>query len=217
MRVGVLIADDHRLVREGLGLLLRREPGFELVAQAGDGRTAARLCKQLRPDVAVMDIAMPELGGIEATRRIVREVAETKVVALSMYADLDFVKAMLDAGASGYLLKCGPFEEVAHCLRIVASGRIYLSPAVAGVVVEDYKNRLNGHMSTISPNLTPREREVIQLLAEGKKTVDIASLLHVSVKTVESHRKRVMEKLDLHSIAQLTKYAVRERLTSLDY
>jgi DNA-binding NarL/FixJ family response regulator len=228
----VLLADDHRIVREGLRSLLEGQPDLEVVAEASDGRQAVEMAKQLNPDVIVMDVAMPQLNGIEATRQVVADEPGMKVIALSMHSDRRFVSESLKAGASGYVLKDSAFEELISAIRAVVADRVYLSPRVAGVVVEDYVRRLPtrgretaharsdaapGHAPapSVFDAITPREREVLQLMAEGYATKEVAHRLHVSVKTVETHRRQIMDKLDLHSVAELTKYAIREGLTAL--
>ncbi|HZN68989.1 MAG TPA: response regulator transcription factor [Tepidisphaeraceae bacterium] len=238
----ILLADDHRIVREGLKSLIEAQPDLEVVGEAADGREAVAKCREAKADVVVMDVAMPQLNGIEATRQIAGDGPGTKVVALSMHADRRFVSEALKAGTSGYVLKDGAFDELIDAIRTVVSDRVYLSPRVAGVVVEDYVRRLPARTSgkgsgngngaagpeaapagaaaqvpaSAFDRLTPREREVLQLMAEGFATKEVAHRLHVSVKTVETHRRQLMEKLDLHSVAELTKYAIREGLTTLD-
>ncbi len=216
MSLRILLADDHRIMREGLRSLLEKQPGMEVIAEAANGRTTVRLSRELKPDVVVMDIAMPDLNGIEATRQIIAESPGVKVAALSMLADTKFVREMLGAGASGYLLKDAAFEELGNALRTVTNDQTYLSPKIADLVVKDYLVKISTKDSSDLPVLTNREREVIQLLAEGKTTKQISSLLYVSVKTVETHRKKIMDKLGINSMAELTKYAIREGLTSLD-
>ena len=216
MSIRVLIADDHRLVREGLRALLEKQPDLEVVGEAEDGRTALKLVQETRPDIVVMDVAMPDLNGIEATRQIVARVPGVKVLALSMYADRRFISEMLSAGAAGYLLKDCAFDEVAGAIRSVAAHQTYLSPRIAGIVVKNWVHRLEKTDSSAFWLLTPREREVLQLLAEGQTTKSIAAKLHLSVKTIETHRQRIMNKLSVRSVAELTKYAVREGLTSLE-
>ena len=215
MRRTVILADDHQIIREGLRRLLEQEKNLEVVAEAEDGRVAVELAKKLSPDLVVMDIGMPELNGVEATRQITADGGNTKVIALSMHSQAQFVGRMLEAGASGYLLKDCAAEELVKAIRVVLANRIYLSQAIAGVVVEDYIScrRASVNHST-GTDLTTREREVLQLIAEGNSTKEIAASLHVSVKTVETHRQHVMEKLDIHNIAGLTKYAIREGITS---
>lgn len=212
----ILIADDHKIVRDGLRTLIDSEPGMEVTAEAEDGRTAAQLAEELSPDIVIMDIAMPDMNGIDATRQIVRVNRRIKVIALSMYSDRRFVSGMLEAGAAGYLLKDCAFEELVRAIRSVASDQIYLSPKIAGIVVSRYIGKAPQSEGSVFTNLTQREREVLQVLAEGMSTKEIAYHLNVSVKTVETHRRNIMEKLNIHSISELVKYAIREGLTSLE-
>jgi len=216
MSVKILLADDHKITRQGLRSLLEKEPDMEVVAEAEEGRTAVRLVRELLPDVVVMDVSMPDLNGMEATHQIVAEHPNVKVIALSIHSDNLFVSEMLKSGASGYLLKDCAFEELARAIHVVVDGKTYLSPAVSGVVVDDYLHRLARTESPSSEVLTDREREVLQLIAEGKSTKRVALKLHISVKTVETHRRQIMSKLDIHTIAELTKYAIRKGLTSLE-
>jgi DNA-binding NarL/FixJ family response regulator len=212
----VLLADDHRIVREGLRALIEGQADMEVVGQARTGREAVRLARELAPDLVVMDVAMPDLNGVEAARQIVQANPEAKVLALSMHSDAQFVARMLEAGASGYLLKDGAFDELEAGIRQVAEGKTYLSPAIAGTVVKDYVRRMGGsETEDISP-LSPREREVLQLLAEGLVSKQIAARLGLSVKTIETHRGRLMDKLGLRSVAELTKYAIRQGITQLE-
>jgi len=214
MIVRVLVADDHKIVRDGIAALLAHESDLEaeIIATATDGRTAVALAQKLKPDLIIMDVGMPDLNGIEATRQICSKDQNVKILALSMHSDKLFVKRMLQAGASGYLMKDCAFEELRRAILEVLSGNIYLSPALITTVIRD-----NIHSSTDGEvmSLTAREREVLQLIAEGKTTKEIASQLGVSTKTVETHRQRLMDKLDIHSIAELTKYAIRDGLTTL--
>ena len=212
MTTRVLLADDHKILRQGLQTLLQNEPDIEVVGQADNGRGAIELAKELRPDVVIMDVAMPDVGGVGATRELVNAVPTAKVVALSMHSDRRFVTGMLSAGASGYLLKDSAFEELALSIRAVMRGELYLSAGITGVVVDE----LVGPRLAKEPLLSTRETEVLRLLAAGKSTADMARELGVSVKTIETHRRKIMHKLGLHSVAELTKYAVREGLTSLD-
>jgi DNA-binding NarL/FixJ family response regulator len=214
--IRVLLADDHQIMREGLRTLLEKQPGIEVIGEAADGRTAVRLASELAADVVVMDITMPDLNGIEATRMIIaeREGVPRRVIALSMHSNRRFMAEMLKAGASGYLLKEGTGQELVSAIRTVASGQTYLSPKVTESFVEDYVRHVPTDRSTAFASLTPREREVLQLVAEGKTTKEIAGCLHVSVKTIEAHRAQIMDKLQIHSIAGLTKFAVHEGLTS---
>ena len=216
MSIKILVADDHTLVRQGLCLSLETQPDMKVVAEAEDGRQTVKLARKMSPDVIVMDVTMPELNGIDATSQISREMPGIKVVGLSMHADKVFVLEMLKAGASAYLLKDCASEELAHAVRTAISNKIYLSPLIAGLVVEDFMKHNSKNDSSVFSVLSKREREVLQLLAEGKSTKEIASALYVSVKTIETHRRQIMNKLQIHSVAELTKYAVREGLTSLE-
>ncbi len=217
MRRRVVVADDHLMFRQGLISLLKQQDDIEVVGEAEDGRGAVKICQTLHPDLVIMDVGMKSLNGIEATRQILSEFPNTKVIAVSMHSDRRFVSGMLEAGAAAYILKDCTFDELTQALRAVADGRTYLSAHVAKIVVQDYMKHLSGEVEVgPSRGLTTREREVLQLFAEGKSTKEIAGILHVSVKTIETHRKHIMDKLDLHSIAELTKWAVREGLTSLD-
>ena len=212
----VLLADDHNIVRSGLRRLLDAEPDIEVVAEASDGREAVELATQQSVDVVVMDLAMPNLNGVEATRQILAQSPAPKVIVLSMHLDRRFVAGALQAGASGYLLKDCAAEELVSAIRSVAAGRTYLSPQISEVVVEDYVSGLAEDDSSAWAVLTPRQREVLQLLAEGKSTNEIASELYVSPKTVETHRHHIMRKLGVDSLAELVKYAIHEGLTSSD-
>jgi len=216
MSIRILLADDHRIMREGLRSVLEKEPDMEVVAEAKDGRMTVKLAEKLSPDVILMDITMPDLNGMDATREILSMVSDVKVVALSMHSDEQFVAGMLNAGASGYLLKDCAFEELCRAIRAVVANETYLSPGIAGIVVKEYRRGLSRTEFSLSPGLTAREREVLQLVTEGKSSKEIASLLHVSVRTVESHRHQIMDKLDIHTIAKLTKYAIRKGITSLE-
>ena len=215
MAIRIILADDHQIIREGLRSLLEKEPDMEVQAEAENGRHAVELVRKLRPDVVIMDIGMPDLNGVEAARRIMAEDLPIRIIALSMHADRQYVARMLEAGAAGYVLKEGAFEELSTAVRTVLGGKTYLSPRVAGTVVEDYVRHLPEDQRAAA-ELTPREREVLQLMAEGQTTKQIARDLDVSVKTVETHRRNIMQKLELDSVAELTKYAIREGLTSLD-
>ena len=216
METTIMLADDHRLLREGLRALIEKEPDMRVVGEADNGRDAIELCRELSPDVVVMDIGMPDLNGIDATGQLLAENPYVRVLALSMHSDRQFAAGMLRAGASGYLLKDDAFEELAKAIRSVARGEVYLSAGITGVVVGDYVDRLEQPDGSAFTTLTPREREVLQLLAEGRTTKQAATSLHVSVKTIETHRQKIMEKLNIKTVAELTKYAVREGLTSLD-
>jgi len=216
MPTRVILADDHRILRDGLRSLVSGLPGVTIIAEAEDGRTAVELARKHAPDVVVMDIGMPDLNGIEATRQIVARAPETKVIALSMHADSRYVSAMFQAGARGYLLKDSAFEELARAMQTVMANRNYLSPGIGHTLVEDYVRHFAGRPASEPSALTPREREVLQLLAEGHSTKQIADCLHVSPKTADTHRQQIMNKLGLRSVAELTKYALRAGLTSLE-
>ncbi len=215
MPISILVADDHKIFREGLRALIDRQKGMRVVAEAEDGRRAVRLAQDLAPDVVVMDVSMPQLNGFEATRQIVERVPGVRVLALSMHSEEPYVGEMLSAGASGYLLKDCAFEELADAIATVMSGRIYLSPNITARVVEDYVRQYADPRPAAASRLTAREREVVQLLAEGRTVKETAHLLHVSAKTVETHKNRVMKKLSLAGIADLTRWAIRAGLTSL--
>ena len=207
-RIRILLADDHAVVRQGFKMILSAQPDMEIVGEAGNGRQAVELAEQLRPDVVVMDVAMPELNGIEATRRLGESAPHTRVVALSMHKDSVYVRVILRAGARGYLLKDSGAADLVSAVRSVASGESYLSPAVSSAVLEDYRR----HVTNPIDLLTSREREVLQMLAEGKTNKEIAGILNLSVYTVDAHRGRIMEKLNLHSINELVRFAVRNGL-----
>lgn len=209
--IRVLVADDHRLFREGVVGLLAADPRFEVVADVGDGREALRLAGELLPDVCLLDVAMPEMNGIEAARRLARDCPSVKTLALSMHGESRFVAEMFQAGVSGYVLKMCDFDELADALLTVAGGGSHVSRQVAGDVIKN----LAGMVPARAGGLSEREREVLQLLAEGKTSKESAAALHVSVKTVDTHRRQIMQKLGLGSVAELTKYAIRAGLTSL--
>lgn len=215
MTVRILIADDHKILREGLKSLLEKQPDFAVVAEAQDGLSAISAAKKHKPDIAILDIGMPDLNGIEVTRRIRSEMAETRVIALSMHADRRFVMGILEAGANGYLLKDSAFAELITAVTAVAKGKMYLSPSIAETVVKNSLEKLDRKDEGSSVLLSGREREVLQMIAEGKSTKEIALKLFVSTKTVETHRKQIMDKLNIRTVAGLTKYAIREGLTSL--
>ena len=212
----VLLADDHTIICEGLRSLLEKAHGLEVVAEAHDGRTAVQLTRQWSPDVVIMDIGMPGMNGIEATRQITAMQTKTKIIALSMHSRTQYVSSVLEAGASGYLLKDCAAEELILAIRAVLAGRFYLSKQITGVVMKDYVRHITEKRHTDPDTLTPREREILQLLAEGTSAKQMASQLHISVKTVETHRQHIMDKLNIRTIAGLTKYAIREGLTNLD-
>jgi DNA-binding NarL/FixJ family response regulator len=212
----ILLVDDHRLFRSGLHSLLAKQPKIEIVGEAEDGVTAVRMAQELAPDIVLMDISMPKLNGIEATRQILSQNAAIRVIMLSMHADRRFVIEALRAGARGYLLKDSAIEEVLIAVAAIVSNQAYLSRRITNIVVEDYILMAGKAGATVYTMLSAREREVLQLVAEGKNTKEIAGHLNVSVKTVETHRKQIMDKLGLHTVAELTKYAIREGLTELE-
>ena len=207
-KIRILLADDHAVVRQGFRLLLDEQPDMEVVGEAGNGREAVQCAADLKPDVIVMDVAMPELNGIEATRRINEEAPHSRVLALSMHKDAVYVREMLRAGARGYLLKDAIDRDLITAIRNVAEGDGYISPAVSDAVLSDYRR----HVSDPIDLLSSREREILQMLAEGKTNKEVAAMLHLSVHTVDAHRGRIMEKLNLHSIGELVRFAVRNGL-----
>jgi DNA-binding NarL/FixJ family response regulator len=216
MAIKIVLADDHQIVRHGLRTLLSGEPDMKVVAEADNGRAALRLVKELRPDIVIMDISMPDLNGIEATRQVREEHPGVKVIALSMHSDSLFVLNMLKAGASGYLLKDCALEELVQAIRAVMKGKTYLSPGISDIVIKDFVSGWTSTGGSAFGTLSHREREVLQLMAEGHPTTKIGEILCVSVKTVEAHRKSIMNKLGIRSIAELTKYAIRQGITSLE-
>ena len=210
MSLRILLADDHTLVRQGLRKVLEERPEWEVVAEAGDGREAVRLAEQFKPDVCVLDVAMPLLNGVEATRQIARRVPNTRILVLSMYSDEAYVAQILQAGATGYILKDSADVDLIQAVSEVARGKSFFSPPIARVMLDDYVRQLaEKGISDRFDSLSDREREVFQLIAEGKVNKEIAALLSISPSTVETHRARIMEKLDLHSAAEIVLYAVR--------
>jgi len=216
MSIKVLLVDDHKIVREGFKALLEKQSDIEVVAEAADGCTAVKLAQELSPDVVVMDIAMPDLNGIEATKKIKELGLDIKVVALSIHSSDRFINEMFDAGATGYLLKNCAFQELTQAIRTVAESKTYLSREMEESGVGSNENGSEMPERSRSNALSPREKEVLQLLAEGKISKEIASHLHLSVRTVDAHRQHIMDKLNIHSIAELTRYAIQEGITFLD-
>ena len=216
MRTRILLVDDHKIMREGLRGLLERRDDFEVVAEAETGRRALELAKKLRPDIVIMDILMPDMNGIDATAQIMDEVSGIKIIALSMHSDKRYVLKMLRAGAQGYLRKDCASEELTTAIQTVLSDQIYISPQLRGFEVTGPIQKSVFVNSLTSALLSPKEREVLQLIAEGNSTKQVAMHLGIAEKTVEKHRQRIIEKLDIHSIAELTKYAIREGLTSAE-
>ncbi len=216
LNVRILLADDHKIMREGLKSLLEKSPGLNVIAEAENGLETLELAKELHPDIIIMDVAMPDMNGIEATRTVLCETEDTRIIALSMHSDHRFVTEMLKAGASGYLLKQSAFEELASAIKAVMDGKTFLSSSILDVVVKDYVHQLSDVESPAYSELTNRERQVLQLMAEGKSTKETAFTLHLSVKTIETHRKKIMNKLKIENLAGLVKFAIREGLTSLE-
>lgn len=216
MPIKIILADDHRLMRKGLSTLLEQQGDIRVVGEADTGREAVQLAERYEPDVVVMDVSMPDLNGIDATRQISARAPRTRVIALSMHSDRQFVVEMFRAGAKGYMLKDSAFEELASAIRTVVHDQTYIAPKISGFSMEDVARRDTG-APLIAPRLTDREREVLQLIAEGKGTKEIAAELFLSAKTVETHRQHLMDKLDMYTVAELTKYAIREGLTTLEH
>ena len=211
----IILVDDHAVMRRGLRLLLEQQEDFNVVGEARDGREAVQLAEALRPDVAVMDISMPNLNGIEAARQIVTKQLGVAVVILSMHADEGYVLRALRAGARGYLLKECPPEELIQAIRAASEGKAFFSPVVSRMLVEDYMRQLQDReLEDTYELLTAREREILQLVAEGKSNKDVANMLKLSPYTVETHRSNILEKLNLHSVPELVLYAVRKRVIS---
>jgi len=211
--VRILLADDHGLVRRGLHYLLERSPSFQVVGEASDGRQAVQLAEKLKPDVVIMDIAMPNLNGLDATAQIVKKNPSTGVIILSMHSDETYLVRALSAGAKGYLLKDSAEADLLRAVEAVSQGRPFFSPAIAETLLEDYMRRLKQQNLTDSYDLlTDREKEVLQLLAEGKSNKEVAALLNLSLYTVETHRSNLMQKLRLHNTAEIVLYAVRKRI-----
>lgn len=213
--IRVVLADDHTLIRAGLRMVVEAQPDLKVIGEAADGREAVALAEKMKPDIAVMDIGMPSLNGIEACRQIREMLPDTQVVMLSMHSDEGYVLRALKAGAKAYLLKDSAEADLALAIRAAAAGKSFFSPAVGKVLLEDYMRKLQRTGGEDSYDLlSPREREILQLVAEGKSSKDIADLLQLSVYTVETHRARVMQKLNLHSVPELILYAVRKGIIS---
>ncbi|MCX5891968.1 MAG: response regulator transcription factor [Deltaproteobacteria bacterium] len=215
MGTTILIVDDHQILRQGLRSLIEKMPGLEVLAEAEDGRTAVRLAQTLLPQLVIMDVGLPDLNGIEATRQVLMVSPQTRVIGLSMHSDRRFVSNMLKAGASGYLLKDSAFEELATAIKTVMAGKSYLSQEVAHIVFQDYVEGPKNQPTAFSV-LTLREREVLQLIAEGRSNRQIAETLFLSIKTVETHRQQIMNKLNMHNVAELVRYSIREGLSPLE-
>lgn len=209
--IRVLLAEDHTVVRQGLRRILQTEPGIEIVAEVGDGRAALEALRSTRPDIAVVDISLPNLSGIEVTRQAARLSPDTRVLILSMHADDAYIRQALKAGARGYLLKDADDQDLLKAILAVSAGSSYFSPAVSRIVLDGYLQEAENEVDELAL-LSAREREVLPLIAEGHSNKEVAQILDLSVSTVESHRKRIMEKLDLHNTAALVRFAVRKGL-----
>ena len=215
MSIRVILADDHKIMRDGLRSLIEKQQNMEIIGEAADGKTTVTLALKLSPDVIVMDVSMPDMNGIEATRKIIEKSPGVRILALSMFSDKKFVAEMLSAGASGYLLKDCASRELMHAIQAVVKNRTYLSPAIAEIMIKEYRQIVSKENLSAFSLLTSREREVLQRIAEGETIKEIAFALQISAKTAETYRQHIMDKLDIHTIAGLTKYAIKEGLTSL--
>ena len=213
----ILIVDDHGIVREGLKSLIEQHSEMEVIGEAKDGNMALQLTKDLSPDVVIMDVSMPNLNGVEATKYITKQKPDVKVIILSVHTDSNIVKESLKAGASGYVLKSYLFDELLNALKAVEVNECYLSPRITGVVIDNYRTKQAPVTTQQPPNLTTRERQILQLIAEGKTIKEIARAIHVSPKTADANRRQIMNKLGIFNIAELTKYAIREGLTTLEF
>lgn len=216
MSIRTILADDHKVLRHGLSEALGKENGIEVIAEAENGLKAIELARRLSADLIIMDVSMPDLNGVEATRQIAKDCPKTKIIALSMHSGRNLVKEMFKAGAAGYLLKDCEYPELIQAIQIVMSGKTYISPSVSESLIEDYMKTSDSTKKNVFTVLSDREREVLQLLTEGRTTKETALKLHISPKTVEGHRSRIMKKLDIDNIANLTKYAIQEGLTQAD-
>lgn len=217
MGIRILLADDHEIVRFGLRSLIEEQPGMEVVGESENGRTAIDLAERLKPDIVIMDISMPDLNGFEATRQIRRQIPDAKIIVLSMHYKRQYVIDMLRAGVSGYILKTKVSDDLVLAIKAAAANEVYLSSKITGILASDYASNVSASEQLASDVLTPREREVLQLISEGKSTKEAALHLHKSIKTIESTRRLIMEKLNIHNVAGLTKYAINEGITTLDF
>ncbi len=215
MNLKILIADDHKIVRQGIRSLTEKHKGLEVIGEAENGEEVIHMTKKISPDIIIMDISMPKLSGINATKQILKANSKIKIICLSMYSEKAYVADMLKAGASAYILKDCAFDELIHAINAVIADKIYLSPGISNNPTEDYKNILHSTELSIYSILTKRQFQVLKLIAEGNNTKEIANKLGISVKTVETFRKQIMEKLNINSIARLTKYAIKEGITDL--
>lgn len=216
MSLSIVLADDHRIMREGLAAMLRQEADFDIVGQADDGAALVRLVRKLQPDVVITDVSMPGLNGIEAIRRIMEEAPGVRVLCLSVHTEKRLVTAVMDAGAVGYVLKDCLYEELIRAVRAVVAQQVYISPGIAGVLMQAYRERQGTDQKSAFSQLTGRELEVVQLIAEGYSTKAIAERMHVSAKTVGTHREHILQKLHLNGTADLTRYAIQEGIVSVE-
>ena len=215
MKINIIIADDHFLIREGLKALLEKQAGLNICATAINGWEAVKSAQKYKPEIIIMDISMPDLNGIEATKKIKKESPQTKILALSIHANKQYVDRMLTAGASAFLLKDCAFEDLQEAIRAVMSNKVYLSPDIMGIIVHNYKTHISNTNNDTLNSITEREREIIQLIVEGNKTKEIAKKLCLSVKTIETHRSNIMRKLNIDNLPELTKFAIREGITEI--
>lgn len=217
MAIRIALCDDHQIIREGLRSLLDKQPDMTVVGECVNGLEAIKLAAEKKPDIMVLDIAMPELNGIAAATRIFAQFPRIKILALSMHSDHHFVTEMLEAGASGYMLKDSAFPELANAIRTIMAGGLFISPRIAGNVLDEFTHRSRpNNKSHQRIELSPREKEILQMISEGKSSKDIAAVMNISIKTVETHRQHIMNKVGAHNVATLTKFAIREGLTSLE-
>lgn len=217
MTIRIALCDDHQLIREGLRSLLERQPDMSVVGEGINGLDAIRLARDKKPDIMILDIGMPELNGIAAARRIIEDFPKIKVLALSMHSDHHFVTEMLEAGASGYMLKDSAFTELTGAIRTIMAGGLFISPRLAGNVLETFAHNAKPNRKTRRRiELSERETEILQMISEGKSSKEIATTLNISIKTVETHRQHIMQKIGIHNVAALTKFAIREGITSLE-
>jgi DNA-binding NarL/FixJ family response regulator len=216
LKIKIVIADDHKIIRDGLCSLLQKHPNLEVVAEVANGNEAVEVTKLLKPDVAIIDISMPGLNGIEATKRIVGQNPLVKVIGLSMHSDPEYILGMLDAGAKGYLHKECAFGELVQAINAVIQNKSYLSPSITSIVINCLSELRDSKDSKEVTKLTEREREILQLISEGHSSKAISASLKLSMKTVASHRQNIMDKLNCHDVVQLTKYAIRSGITTAD-
>lgn len=215
MSIRIILVDDHLLVRQGIRALLTDQPDIDIVGEASDGETAIQLVKELQPDLIVLDIELPDIDGIDVAPRVLTVSPSTKILALSMHSEKRYVSEALAAGASGYLLKDEDIEELVSAIKTIVSGELYLSSKLVETVVNDYRNRLTQSTKPDISDLTPREREILRLIAEGNTTKEISAILNLKFKTVDTHRQQIMKKLEIHNVVELTKFAIREGIIEI--